>query len=389
MLRILLLQTLAAGHIYSRFGLALQRELTELGHEAVICDLSGYASDPAAAPVKLAAEMERTVFDAAVSFSSFYSAASLPDGGLLFDALGVKFVGWQLDHPIYARQSLAPPLQERCAIYAQPSHMRYAAAAGVTGKAVVMLPGADQPTHEPRPHAEREWPVFVAATFNGEPRLPWEDFEDGPTKRLLRETLARLMDAREPSVISAFEEAVARLKLDMRLGRSAELDEVLRKFFCEALTYVRHLDRLRTIRAVAESGARLTICGDGWEDVLGRRENVTYVGSVQFSELPELYGNARVVLNLNGANGACERAIQGAAAGAAVVSDQSSSLDQLLGGGDGVAFFNRTKPATAAHVVSRLLGGEAERMGARARQKVLQSGLWRHRAAQLAALIQA
>jgi hypothetical protein len=128
----------------------------------------------------------------------------------------------------------------------------------------------------------------------------------------------------------------------------------------------------------------VTICGGGWQEFLGERKNVTYLDRVDFRDLQALYGNARVVLNLNAGNGGSERAVNAALAGAAVASDYSEQLDTLHGGGQGIAFFNRARPETAAQVVGGLIeSAKAETLAQRGQERVARSGLWRHRAEQL------
>lgn len=386
-MRLLLIKAMADGHPYSAFARSLQRALVELGHQAQISDLSEQLAEGPAPIAQLMGDLRAAEADAVLSFSSFFAGLTLEDGRSLFDALGVKFVGWQLDHPIYAPQSLAGPPRERWTIYAHPSHLKYAQAVGAPGRGMAMLPGGDPPAVEPSPWRSRTWDVVVVATWNGEPAPPWQSFEDGAAKRLLREVLDRLLSAREPSVLEAFQDASAKAKLGLRLGQTADLDQTLRKFFCEALTYVRHRDRVEVVRALVDAGLQVAICGDGWGDHLGSRPNVTYLRSVSFSELPALYGDARIVLNLNGANGGCERAISAALNGAAVLSDQSEPLDRLFGAGEGIAFFNRAKPATAAAVAARLLSGDGERLARVAHERAMRSALWPHRAEQLVAFI--
>lgn len=381
-MRFLLIKAVADGHLYSQFARSLQGALNDQGHEAIISGISDEANGTAPV-VRLLEDLQGSRFDAVVSFSSFLGGLTLENGVSLYDALGVKFVGWQFDHPIYAPQSLAGPLQNRYAIYAHPSHLHYAQAVRLTGRGTTMLPGADPPTGDPRPYRSRDWGVFIAATWNGEPQPPWREHEDGPTKRLLEAVLDRLLATREPSVLDAFQDATAKLKLDLELGQTPELDQTLRKFFCEALTYVRHQDRIATIRALVEAGLPVTICGDGWADHLGARSNVTYLSRVGFADLAALYGNSRVVLNLNGANGGCERAVNAALAGAAVLSDPSQPLERMFGAGEGVAFFNRLKPATAANIAARLLAGDGERQARSGHEKAMRSGLWAHRAQEL------
>jgi hypothetical protein len=71
-------------------------------------------------------------------------------------------------------------------------------------------------------------------------------------------------------------------------------------------------------------------------------------------------------------------------AGAAVASDYGEQLDTLHGGGQGIAFFNRARPETAAQVVGGLVeSAKAESLAQRGQERVARSGLWRHRAEQL------
>jgi hypothetical protein len=383
-MKILLIKAMGEGHSYSHFVLALQRALSELGHEAVVSDQSIYAVNGAAPANHLADELMATRYDAVFSFSSFFGRVALGDGTSLFDALGVKFVGWQFDHPIYAPQSLFSGLRGRYAIYSNPNHLRYAQAVKLPGRGTTMLPGAEAPQTPMKDYRSREWPLFVAATWNGEPERLWEQLPDSPGKRLLQGVINCLLADREVSLLDAFNDTSAKLKLGARLGDDPGFDEQMRNFLCGPLTYVRNMDRINIIRSLVDAGLPVTICGAGWESLLGERSNVTYVGRVAFEALPTLYGNARVVLNLNGGNGGCERAVYAALAGAAVVSDYSQPLSELFGGDEAIGVFNRAKPATAANVVGRLLDlGEGEAVAQMGQERVMRSGLWRHRAQQI------
>ncbi len=382
-MKILLIKAMAESHPYSHFAKSLTRALIELGHEAEISDQSPHVVNGAATTQHLVAELQARRYDAALSFSSFFGGVTLGDGVSLFDALGVKFVGWQLDHPIYAPQSLVKALKGRYAIYSNPNHQRYASATKLPGRSMTMLPGGEPPQGEPKDYLAREWPVFVAATWNGRPQRLWDQLPDSPGRRLMVGVVDRLLADRQASVIDAFNDTSAKLKLGARLGLDPTFDEQMRNFLCEPLTYVRNIDRIGIIEALADSGVPLTICGAGWDEVLGPRRNVTYVDRVAFEDLPRLYANARIVLNLNAGNGACERAIYASLAGAAVVSDYSPMLGALFGD-NGIATFNRAKPETAANVVERLLDPRrGEAMAQAGRTAVALSGTWRSRAQQL------
>lgn len=388
-MKILLVKAMPAGHVYNHFVHSLQQAFEALGHEAVLSDQSVHVVNGAAPAQHLAAELQAGAYEAVLSFSSFFGGVTLQNGQSLFDALGVKFLGWQLDHPIYAPQSLTRALQNRYAVYSSYNHQRYAKAVKLPGKSMVMLPGGERPATPARDYQSRRWSVFVAATWNGHPQRLWEQLEDSPGKRLMVGVIERLLADREASVLDAFNDTSARLKLGARLGDDPAFDEQIRNFLCEPLTYVRNVDRIKVITAIVEAGLPVALCGSGWEAHLGERKNVTYIDRVPYDQLPALYAASRVVLNLNGANGACERAIDAALAGAAVVSDNSRALNELFVAGEGISFFNRAKPSTAPEVIANLLERDGEARAKRGHEKALRDSLWQCRARQLVDFLKA
>lgn len=388
-MKVLLIKAMADRHLYSRFAEALTAALNELGHDAAISDQSAHVVDGIALNGPLAAELQSARPDAVVSFSSFFGGVTLANGTSLFDALGVKFVGWQLDHPIIAAQSLTRALGSRYAIYSNRSHLKYAQAVKLPGRGMTLMPGGELPEAPVRDHAERERPVVIAATWNGVPQRLWEQSPDSPGKQLLMGVTDALLQDRRASVLDAFNAAAQRLGLGARLGQDPAFDAMMEGFLREPLIYVRNVDRIAIIRGLVDAGLPITLCGKGWQDFLGDRPNVTYMDRVHVADIQALYGTARVVLNLNAGNGASERALYASLAGAAVVSDESEELEALLGGGKGVAFFNRAKPETAAQAVGDLLeSGRDEAMAHCGREKVEASGLWRHRAQQMVDFVQ-
>jgi hypothetical protein len=383
--KFLLIKAMAEAHGYSHFVNSIALALSELGHETVISDQSQHVVNGAAPAINVARDVQAARCDVVLSFSSFFGAVQLDDGRPLFDALGVKFVGWQVDHPIYAPQSLARSLQNRLSIYANHNHTRFAQAIKVPGKSLPMLLGAEPPDLPLTAYKAREWPVLVAATWNGVPQRPWDAAPDTPARRLLVGVIDRLLAHREASLLDAFNATVAQLGLSAQLGTSPAFDDQMISFLRDPLTYVRHVDRIELITRLADAGFPLCICGAGWRDYLGERGNVTYVDRrVDFKDIAGLYNNAKIVINLNAGNGACERAIYGAMAGAAVVSDYSEQLSAFFEGSDGLASYNRAKPGHVVEAVGRLLESDrGEAMAERGHRRAMERGHWRHRAQQL------
>lgn len=378
-MKLLLIQALDEAHLYSQFCVALREALLEIGCEATV------GAIPLGRTDALLAALATGRYDAAVSFSSGFADAVFTESGLsVFDALDVKFVGWQLDHPIYVDHTLLPPMVRRHSIYPNDDHRRFAEAIGVSGRAMSLLPGARAAERPVKPYRQREWPIFVAATWNGVPERVWETMEDSPAKRLFVQVVERLTADPRVSVLDAFNGAVDHLSMPLRLGVDAELDKQLFDLLRGPLNHVRFVDRLSAINALINAGLPITLCGSGWRDHIGERRNVTFIDSVRFDALPALYDNAKVVLNLNASNGGCERALYAMMAGAAVVSDPGDALAAAFIPGEDIAFFDRVVPESVVEVVGDLLQSDrGEAIAHSGHHSAMGSALWRHRAENL------
>ena len=270
----------------------------------------------------------------------------------------------------------------RCIVHAQPDHQRFAEAAGVVAAHAVMLAGAEPHAGPLKDHADRDMDVFVAATWNGEPERHWERWEDSAAKRIVALVADRLQQDREVSVLDAFRHACGALGYG-----GLKLDKDILTLLCTPLNYVRHLDRLQAVSELADSGLQVTVCGSGWEALLGDRRNVRLLPSRPFADTHGLYGDAKVSINLNAANRGCERAINAMLAGSCVVSDYGASLARSFGPGE-IRFFDRHGLHGVCGVVADLLeSGRAEAIAQRGQAKATATMLWPHRIAPLLKLL--
>ena len=366
-MRILLLQTLQEDHVYSVSTRGLCAALQAHGEDAILYD---YFERPG----RLSDELVVGGYDAVISFGSFLGATALVDGPSVFDVIGAKFLGWHFDHPIYLTHHMANPVAGRRTLHPNASHVRFAVAARLDGAHGVMLPGADPHILPVKDFADRDIDVFIAATCNGEPQRHWEQLDDSPAKRLIAEVTDRLLNDREVSVIDAFYQACGVLGYG-QLALSNDVIGLLRS----SLNYVRHMDRIEAIRTLVSSGVSLTLCGSGWEAVLADASNLRLVPAASFVETRKFYGEAKISINLNAANGGCERAINAMLAGSCVVSDYSSTLADMFTPGE-LRFFDRHGLHGVAQVVGDLLeSGQAEALAGRGAVKAGATMLWTHR----------
>jgi hypothetical protein len=375
-MKFLLVQTTAPDHLYAVVNRAIASSLARLGHEAQILPA------PAGAPLdQVVGAIHAAAPDHVFSLGSFLGGIAADNGASIFDILGYGFIGWQFDHPLYTEHNLVTPMAGRCSVYPNASHAEFAARLGVCGGSAVLLAGGS-PLEEPiRAYRDRSIPILVVATYNGRPDQPWGALPDGAGKALVAAVCARLMADPEVSLAAACDA----VRADFGLGPGLERDlaEPLRR----VLTFVRHKDRLDAITALVESGLPVTLVGDGWAGHFGDRPNLTARPSVPFAEASRLYNDARLVLNLNAANGGCERTIQAMLAGAAVVSDRTASYAAMgMESGD-LRIFDRLRPDTLPHGVGELLEGDAEQVAEAGHRRAVTSQLWDHRLAALLATI--
>jgi len=368
-MKFLLVQTTASDHLYGVTNRAIAASLERLGHAAQILPA------PANTPLhEIAQAIHANAPDFVFSLGSFLGGLVADSGASIFDILGARFIGWQFDHPLYTQHNLAAPMAGRMSVYANASHAAFAARLGVSGPSAVLLAGGVAHPGPIKTFEDRAIPILVVATYNGPARRPWETLAAGPERRLIETIADALMADPRASLTAACD--LARRTFALTPDLEGQIAEPLRA----VLTYVRHKDRMEAITALVDARLPVTLVGDGWAEHFGARANLAASGSVPFAEVHRLYGDAKVVVNINAANGGCERAIQAMLAGAAVVSDMSESFAAMGLGEDALRVFDRSRVETLCGVAGDLLESVAgARMAETGYRRATASQLWDHR----------
>lgn len=372
-MKFLLVQTTAPDHLYARVNSAIAASLSRQHHKVALLPApTGAALDQIALAIHSAAP------DHVFSLGSFLGGITADNGVSIFDVLGCGFIGWQMDHPLYTQHNLSAPMTGRFSIYPHASHAAFADRIGVTGASAVLLAGGVALTEPIRAYSARSIPILVVATYNGSPERTWHALPDAHDRALMEILCEQLTADRSVSLAAACDTVRDASGLGPDLER--RLAEPLRRL----LTFVRHKDRMDAITALADSGLPVTLVGDGWAGHFGDRAHLTMRPSVPFAEVAGLYNDARIVLNLNAANGGCERTIQAMLAGAAVMSDFTDSYAAMGMGPDDLRTFDRTRVGEISSLVGDLLESAGGGLIAeRGHQTALASQLWDHRLAAL------
>jgi hypothetical protein len=372
-MRIVVYQGLSQNNVLTRMAASLATALVDLGVETSLVPVQRVDR-----PDKAAGVLAELAPDHVVSFASFGAEFAAEDGRSIYDAAGCGFVGWAVDHPAYHPQRFAAPIARSLQIGAADSHFDYARMLGCRAGQWLTLPGVDTVAGEPLPIEDRPLLATVAMSWLGEPTVWWNQTRGSPVFALIEGVVGRLLEDQGVDLATAFRAAVADTALDIRF------DESMNGLLANIALFVRQYDRLRLARAMAALDLPCVVCGTGWRDRLGERKHLTYVDSMDFPALAALYARSRVVLNLNAANGASERAVQAMATGAVVVSDFGFLLQSQFEAHGGLTFFDRCDPASVAGTLASVLtSGEAQTMADKGRALVAEAHLWPHRAAQL------
>jgi hypothetical protein len=318
-------------------------------------------------------------FDTVLSFAGFGGDIATSEGLSLYDAANARFIAWAVDHPAFHLDRYVGPVARRYVVSATPSHFDFLGAAGARATKVALLSGAADLSSAAKPFAQRSHPLLLAASWLGAPQRWWEEGPGSPVAAIGAAVMSRLMDDPGADLFAAWRGAMA------ELGYELPIDQNTGRLLAELMLYARRLDRIRLVEALAARGLPVALCGDGWNEIEAVK-HLERIESRDVTALERLYGDCRVVLNLNAGNGASERVMAAFSAGAAVASDANPLLGEALG--DALLTYDRTDMGKAADAIGNLLeSNDAEARAEAGAARVRGSHLWPHRAATLIASV--
>ncbi len=309
----------------------------------------------------------------AIGFASVGADWRGPNGQSAHDALGCAFIGWDVDHPSFNVGRFALPMARRGQVFASASHADFAQGMGCRATSMLMLPGVDAVQDAPLPIAERPIHGLAAMHWIGEPEVWWADLKGAPVHTLIEGIVARALADPSVDLLAAFRATTG------DVGAHLALDESMCALISRVGLFVRQYDRLRLAQTLAAADVPCVIVGAGWRERIGEAAHLHYVDELDVAELPQAYGQARVVFNLNGANGASERVVQAMAAGAMAASDHSPLLEASFGPQDAIRFYDRRDMGGVRDWLG-MSSDDQQAVADRGRRAAAASHLWAHKA---------
>ncbi|WP_374569713.1 glycosyltransferase [Phenylobacterium sp.] len=359
----------------------LAAALTELGHDAVIVDLTAPDADAA-----LKASFNPRP-DAFFAFGGV-GAEIKANGASLYDVLGCVYATMHVDNPVHHIGRLATPIGKHVAFFLDRSHVEFVRAwpGGAGLAAAVHLPPGANELPEPADttdaaFAGRDIGLLFTGTYRGAPATPWRGQPDGPVKSIMEETARRMAaDARLP-ILKA-------LRAALKSVLKAELTPDLLGKFAPVLhqpqLYAEAFHRNAVIETLGAGAVPLSVYGIGWAPLVERFPSFTWGGEGSFEQTLGLLRRARLVLNINNGfvDGGHERVLTAMCGGAAVISDANPWYAEAFTPEE-LATYSWTDLSALPGRIEALLADEAA-LADRARAgaaKALSEHTWRARAA--------
>ncbi len=359
---LLLIHRQAKHDFFAYFNRVLAEGLEEKGVQVTIADFS---EDPEEWK-PIAAQIIRKAYDAVLVLNSWGEQnLNLDSGENLFDKAGVPFFHWIVDHPAEHSGHLHTACRNYHVICIDRDHIAFLEKyyPDVASADFLPLPVADEGKagENFEQFSERGMDVVFAGNCPDTAHMEGLFQKCQEDRREFLFFLAEyLLKNRDKSYETALYEILKEV-----FGEEPEP-----QLFCEyvdltlpVIPYIRARVREETVREVINSNVHLHLYGAGWERFRTeiKNGNTEIKGVAAFQDLPEIYRNTKIVLNVMPwfRNGIHDRIAAGIYAGAVVATDHSIYLDEIAadpGAQNGLMFYDIQNTAQLPSLLENALG---------------------------------
>jgi hypothetical protein len=376
---------------YQDFQQGIASALRELGHETVQVPFAERGSVRPAESKKLYEELQSASFSAVLDLACWgygLSRIALPtengEGRPIFDAFGVPYIQWLFDQP--CNQQMTGVLAAgRYAVYPDLGHPQQVRLLypGLELTGEIFAPPAIRPENN-RSAGKRPSPRGIDVLYLGN-LIPealercWNDRHD-----------RQWPDMFNPGFCNALADAcLEKPECSLHLIAQSVIAELgpmapgfnFRFHFSLVEQFLRHTVRRDAVAALAQSGLRMRVVGNGW-DTVTLPVSVELRGPTDYDGLFDLAAQAKICLDASTYfDGANDRVFSYALNGAVCFTNASGYLRQVFGEDGGMRFFSMHNLSDLAEQVNSLLARPAvlREAGESAAVAVLRAHTWRHR----------
>ena len=261
----------------------------------------------------------------------------LNDGRSLYDVANTTLLAVYVDHPAHHIPSLTENIKNFLCCFLDKQHVEYVNELLPNHHKIsfFLAPGGLKESFEKDNQIKtfEEYKkqksidvVFIATPYKTFTRA-WQNEDDFP-KYILDETCDELLNDDYASVHQTFFNVCNKHGLKFSTIGKVQLS----KFLVDIINYVRGYKRIEIIKKIAKSGLKITVCGNGWEELLKEYKNIIFVRAMDVRDSFELIKKAKVLISNNPifTHGANERPFTGMLNNTVIFSDKSRYYDEFF-----------------------------------------------------------
>lgn len=302
--------------------------LAELGYEITNFDLKDSAKNLGL----LYRSLQENPLTAMIAFNSRFFGLTTPSGANVWETLGIPCINILLDHPYWYHDILSSMPATGIVLCIDRNHMKYVNRfypnISVNG---FLAHGGSRVSSYTRPMSERKIDVLYGGSLYADHMLrrPSSSEWGFAAEEVYERSIDYLLKHPEETVETVIEQQLQKAGVFLP-------DESLRRFITSCVSVERVVSsyyRERIVGVVAKAGIKLDLYGEGWD----RCEwitlpNVHYGGRISPEEILAEMSESKIVLNTFPwfKDGSHERVFNAMLAGAAVVSEKSHYLEEVL-----------------------------------------------------------
>lgn len=272
-----------------------------------------------------------------------------PEGRLLHNEMGVPFVSYIVDHPLYHHERLKTRLRDHYVICVNEGFAEYVKTYYKVKEAYILMQGGIEAGEdkakmqggtgntEAEMKKHRLYDVVFIGTYRGEKEIEAKIEASDPTVRnvcycMLEELINNPAMRLEEGLMCGLK------KQGISLKPAVFADTMNAMHLSDK--YVRAMYRKLAVKSLLQNGIPVDVWGDNWEKLKPELTNpslLTVHEPVSYREAADIYGNAKVVLNVMpwAKEGLHDRILTSMLAGAVCVSDETTTLVERLAGAKG------------------------------------------------------
>lgn len=280
--------------------------------------------------------------DCVISFGSIGVDLSLDNNELIYNIVNTTFLGIYVDHPVSDMDSIVVPVNNYLISFIDKNHVSFINEIFPDKhKISFFLPHGGLSLEENSDITfdmylkEKEIDVLFSGTYMGKPSKFWAN---NSFCCLLDEICEILIYDDYASLHETFKYIFEKEGIKF----SSLSKSKLHGLYQLVITYVRQKKRDILIKKLIESGLKIVVCGNNWDNFFDEYDNVDYKGGLDIKETLRLISKSKILINAtpNFINGSHERVFTGMLNHTVVFSDRSKYYDEYFEEGDTILYYS-------------------------------------------------